>query len=261
MLVDLVGGAVQPGHHLGGGELAAPRRRRDRLGRVTSATTVGDLVGGPSRASPCRRRAAGPAPRAGRRRRRRCRAGPSTTSVSVAGHRHRAPRARRAAPARPGRTAAASACAQAGQGVAGAAPDLRGAQHREHQVDPGLAGGRVAEDVQPVADLHVLDLAQVAVDVQHEVVEVVRAGHRLGVQVVVQLGGLDQRPRSAPGPPAPWPGRGPARWRTRRAAARAWPGRRRSRRGPSAAPGGRRPWRAPRRLAWVPSPGSLTMNG
>ena len=45
------------------------------------------------------------------------------------------------------------------------------AQHGEDQVDPRLALGRLAEHVQAVADLGVLDLAEPAVDVQDEVVE------------------------------------------------------------------------------------------
>ena len=50
-------------------------------------------------------------------------------------------------------------------------------------------------------------------------------------------------------------------WRTRRAAARAGPGRRRCRPASSAAGGGRSTTAWARRLAWVPSPGSFTTNG
>ena len=73
-------------------------------------------------------------------------------------------------------------------------PDLRGAEHGEHEVDPLLRVGRLAEDVQAVADLDVLDLAQITVDVQHEVVERVGVGLAVDVQVVVELRGLDERP-------------------------------------------------------------------
>ena len=65
--------------------------------------------------------------------------------------------------------------AQTGQALV-AAPDLPGAQDRQHQVDPVVAGRGAAEDVQAVADLGVLDLAQPAVDVQQEVVEAVVVG-------------------------------------------------------------------------------------
>ena len=52
-----------------------------------------------------------------------------------------------------------------------------------------LALGRLAEDVEAAADLGVLELAQVAVDVQDDVVEgVVRAGARPEVEVAVDLG-------------------------------------------------------------------------
>ena len=54
--------------------------------------------------------------------------------------------------------------------------------------------GRLAQDVQPVADLHVLDLAQPAVDVHHELVEHLVVGPVVQPEVVVQLGGLDQGP-------------------------------------------------------------------
>ena len=48
--------------------------------------------------------------------------------------------------------------------------------------------------MQAVADRGVLDLAQVAVDVQHELVEFGRAGLGVDAQVVMQVGGLDQGP-------------------------------------------------------------------
>lgn len=83
--------------------------------------------------------------------------------------------------------------AQAGQGR-GAAPDLAGAEDGEDQVDVVGAGGRVAEDVQTVADLGVLDLAEPAVDVQEEVVEAVVLRTVVQAEVVVEPGGLDEGP-------------------------------------------------------------------
>ncbi len=87
--------------------------------------------------------------------------------------------------------------AQPGQGRA-AAPDLPGPQDRQHQVDPVGAGRGLPEHVQAVADLGVLDLAQPAVDVQQEVVEAVVVGPVVQAEVVVELGGLDQRPDLGP---------------------------------------------------------------
>lgn len=84
--------------------------------------------------------------------------------------------------------------AQSRQRAGSAGPHLGGPQHREHEVDPLLRVRRVAQDVQAVADLHVLDLAQVPVHVQDEVVEGVGVrlvGH---VQVLVELGRLDEGP-------------------------------------------------------------------
>lgn len=92
-----------------------------------------------------------------------------------------------------GRLVQAQRLAQAGQRLR-AAPDLAGAQDGQHQVDPGLALRGAAQDVQAVADLGVLDLAQPAVDVQQEVVEAVVLRALLEAQVVVELRRLDQRP-------------------------------------------------------------------
>ena len=83
---------------------------------------------------------------------------------------------------------------QPGHGGRLAAPDLGGAQDREHQVDPGLALGRLAEDVQAVADLGVLDLAEPAVDVQDEVVELLVVRALVEAEVAVHLGGVHQLP-------------------------------------------------------------------
>ena len=52
-------------------------------------------------------------------------------------------------------------------------PALGQAGDGEHQVDERLALGWAAEDVQAAADLGVLERAEVAVDVQHHVVELV----------------------------------------------------------------------------------------
>ena len=75
-----------------------------------------------------------------------------------------------------------------------AAPGLLRAQHAEHEVHPGLPRRRQAEHVQAVTDQDVLDLAQVAVDVQQEVVELVVARGLRHVQVVVQLRRGDELP-------------------------------------------------------------------
>ena len=53
---------------------------------------------------------------------------------------------------------------------------------------------RIAEDVQPVADLDILDLTQIAVEVQNEVIEAGLVGHLLRVQVMVELSGQYELP-------------------------------------------------------------------
>ena len=84
-----------------------------------------------------------------------------------------------------------------------AAAHLAGAQDGAAPGRPAASPvGRLPEHVQAVADLDVLDLAQPAVDVQQEVVEVVVVGPLVEAEVVVQLGGLDQRPDLLRG----WPG-------------------------------------------------------
>ena len=87
----------------------------------------------------------------------------------------------------------AKGLAQARQALL-AAPHLAGAQDREHQVHPHVAGRGGAEDVQAVADLDVLDLAEPAVDVQDEVVELRFVRALLQTEVMIQLRGLHQRP-------------------------------------------------------------------
>ena len=74
------------------------------------------------------------------------------------------------------------------------AEHLRRAQDREHQVDPRLARRRLAEHVQPVADLRVLDLTQPAVDVHDEVVERLVVRLLVEPEVAVHLGGVHQLP-------------------------------------------------------------------
>lgn len=83
--------------------------------------------------------------------------------------------------------------AQPGEGRR-TAPDLAGAQDRQDQVDPVVPGGRVAQHVQAVADLDVLDLAEPAVEMHDEVVEALVLRPVLQAEVVVELRGLDQRP-------------------------------------------------------------------
>ena len=83
---------------------------------------------------------------------------------------------------------------QPGDRVADATPHLGGAKDRQHEVDPALPSGGVAEDVQAVADLGVLDLAQPAVDVQQEVVELFIVGALVQTEVAVHLGGAHERP-------------------------------------------------------------------
>ena len=75
-----------------------------------------------------------------------------------------------------------------------AAEQLAGPQDGQHQVEFGLPRGLLAEDVQAVADLDILDLAQPTVDVQDHVVERVLFRSLGQSQIVVHLGGPDQRP-------------------------------------------------------------------
>jgi hypothetical protein len=88
--------------------------------------------------------------------------------------------------------------AQAGDGAPAGAPQLGRPQDDENQVEQGLVGRGGAEDVQAVADRGVFYLAQVAVDVQHELVEFRRTRCGVDAQVVVQVRGLDQRPDLGP---------------------------------------------------------------
>ena len=197
--------------------------------RVLGVLQAVDEVAAPSRAGPGKRASSG------RRRRRATRAAASAGSSRPSA----APIARR----RP-RPALA-----AGPAAAGSAAE---------QPAQLLALGRAAEHVQAVADLEVLDLAQVAVDVLDQARRSRRApaARRLELEVAVQLGLVQRASRCGCAQRrAAWPGRAPPRARTRRAAARAARARRRSRRASSAARGGRRSRRG--RGAWpaCPRPG------
>ena len=115
------------------------------------------------------------------------------------------------------------------------------AQDRVEQAAQLLALRHLAEDVQAVADLQVLDLAQVAVDVLDQRRRSPRARAARSPR---SRGRGAARPRGSAsrcGWRASAASRGPAprRARSRRAAARAGPSRRRSRRASSAARGGR----------------------
>ena len=123
-------------------------------------------------------------------------------------------------------------------------------QHGRDEPAQLIAPRRVAEHVQAVLDLDVLDLAQVAVDVLDELADVL--GPLVDVEVGLQVGALDRRPDARGERRAAWTGRAPPGARTRRAAPPARPSRRRCRRASSAGRGGRRSWRA--RGAWPARP-------
>ena len=200
----LVGGAGEPGHDLGGGELQHPHD-----------------IGRSGRQAP-------PPPRAGpsRRASRRCPSPATSRRASVSMQVDRRPRP--FGPARPrrrecrGRRRGRPGVGQqqllveperGGQGGAQArqrspaAPDLGGAQHGEHRVDPLLARGCAAQNVQTVADLHVLDLAQVAVHVQDERVErPVSSGCSSRCRSWCSCGRPDQRPDLRPHAPGSFAG-------------------------------------------------------
>ena len=71
---------------------------------------------------------------------------------------------------------------------------MRRAQDGEYEVDTGLALGRLAEDVQTVADLRVFDLAKPTVHVQDELVELFVARAVVETEVLMHLSGLHERP-------------------------------------------------------------------
>ena len=75
-----------------------------------------------------------------------------------------------------------------------AAEQLARAKDGEHQVDFGLPRGLFAQDVQPVANLNVLDLAQPPVDVQQHVVERILVGPVVKPEIVIHLGRAHERP-------------------------------------------------------------------
>ena len=68
------------------------------------------------------------------------------------------------------------------------------AQNREHQIELVIALRCSTEDMESVADLDVLDLTQPPVDVQHQLVELLVGGPFGQPQIVVHLGGGQQRP-------------------------------------------------------------------
>ncbi len=74
------------------------------------------------------------------------------------------------------------------------AEQLPGPQDGQHQVEFACAGRLLAQHMQAVTDLDVLDLTQPAVDVQQHVVERVLVRAILQAQVVVHLGGPHQCP-------------------------------------------------------------------
>ena len=156
-LIDLARRAREPRHHLGGRE---PQNRRD-IGVVGERI---DDVRVPAGLLQCGNQCAGP-----------ClgRVDGGAVVGAVLGQAER--------------------LAQTGHRLL-AAEQLPGPQDRQHQVEFGLARRRLAEDVQPVADLDVLDLAQPAVDVQQHVVERVVVGPFGEAEIVVHLGGPHQRP-------------------------------------------------------------------
>ena len=75
-----------------------------------------------------------------------------------------------------------------------AAEQLPGPQNRQHHVQFGLPGRGLPEDVQTIADLDVLDLAQPAVHMQQHVVEGIVFGALRQPKVVIHLGRAHQRP-------------------------------------------------------------------
>ena len=226
------GWASRTGRRARGGR--AGRRAGCRSRPVGRAQLRHDLVARRARAARRTPRIVGSSPRQRGTRRARGPAPPRGTSTSSVPSRRA--QARRAAPA-----------------AAGSPPS------RPRSCSPSR---RLPEDVQPAADLRVLELAQVAVDVLDQRAEVVGAG----CVARRRRGRGAARPRAAASrcgwrARAASPGRAPRRARTRRAAARAGRARRRSRPGSSAARGGRSTTAWARRLACVPSPGSLTTNG
>ena len=157
-LVDFGVGAGEARHHFGGGEAQVPR----------DVGVVGEPVGGGGiPIAACNRRHQFPCRGLGLRR-------PMVRSSVPSS-------ARPSACRRPG-----SACSPPNSWRA-----RRMASTRSSSASPR---GLLAEDVQAVADLDVLDLAQPAVDVQHHVVEGVLFGLLGQAQVVIHLGRADQRP-------------------------------------------------------------------
>ena len=72
--------------------------------------------------------------------------------------------------------------------------NCRARRYGQHQIEFDTAHGLFTENVQAVADLDILDLAQPAVDVQQHVVERVLLWPFVKAEVVVHLRGAHQRP-------------------------------------------------------------------
>ena len=190
------------------------RRQRLRVDRIEVAARRQDV-----------RHAAGSARRWARRARsrRRGRAGGWRSRRACGAARARAARRPNAASGRRRRTRQPSRCKAASRlatvlldGVDVGAPfeaDAQLARHglaqrrhtargqagdREHEIELGVSFGRPAQRVEPAADLRVLELAEVTVDVQQEVVELVVGGRIGASEVAVDLGVDEQVPHLLP---------------------------------------------------------------
>ena len=176
------------------------------------------------------------------------------------------PRPGRGRSPRPGRTvgprsalpSSASPSASRSPGIAAAptaGPDLPGLQHRQHQADPLRArSGASPSTCRPSRICASLTSQSQPSTCSRKSSNSASCGRRVEAEVVVELGGLDQRPdlgRTA----GSLAGSSAAMLACSSRAARAGPGRRRSPRGSSAAPGGRRSWRAPAAWPGCPRPG------
>ena len=223
--VQLVGGALQPGHHLVGGE---PQHARPPAVVGSRPSTLGDHGGRRPDAvqprPPCRATsaAAGRLDRVGRR----APGEPSSSSPE----RLAQPGQRR--PSRP-RSAGRAAWPAPGR------PGPRRPAAAPSTCSPSRIWASLISHSQPST----CSTSSSKWSSSRPLVQ---------PEVVVELGGLDQRPDLRADRRAASPGPSPRCWRARRAAAPAGRCRRRSRPAPSAAPGGRPAWRAPG--AWPASP-------
>ena len=168
----LVGGAQQPRHDLRAGEAqrtrdAGVRAAQHRLAHVAPRRRARTPSASERRHQRGLRR-----PQAVEQRRRRRAPGPGKRSSSSGGAR----RPRRPGSASEPGSSRPNAAPIAPPQARGPARRAREPQDRRQQAVELLAVRHAAEDVQAVADLSVLDLAQVAVDVLDQLVELVRAG-------------------------------------------------------------------------------------